>query len=121
MSKFIQLNKFDKDDVKFPESKIFEYGENEWAATLCFDLPRADHVVDVLMVALEVNWDQELNHHVLSEELIGKLIDAIKLEMPQWTEAEKYKANLLLSELEDQLVSFDFEDDYLLTINWSTD
>lgn len=118
MSKYVMLSLIDAGMVK--EMKpILDYADYyEYVREIHRD-PRPGTISDGLMDILDVTYDNEQDFHVLTPELIERIIKGLEERQGEWTEGIQYKSKRLISALQEQHDTFAFESGDSLLLSWS--
>lgn len=118
MAHYVELSLIDDDYVK--EMKpILEYGEHADHVREIFRQPRIGDISDALMEILDVTYDEEMDFHVLSPELIDRIVAGLEERIGEWSDPIQFKGNKLIDALKEQRDTFAFEGDDSLLLSWT--
>lgn len=118
MAKYVKLSIIEDELIK--ELKpILDVGEYEYAAHEVYRDPRVADIVDALMEIFDVDYDEEENFHVLSPEVIERIIAGLEERQGEWSEGMQFKSNRLIEALKEQCDTFAFEAGQTLVISWA--
>jgi len=118
MAKYVKLSVID-DELITELKPILDVSEYEYAANEIYRDPRIGEMCDALMEILDVDYDEEENFHVLSPELIDRIVAGLEERQGEWGEGIQFKSGRLIEALKEQRDTFAFEAGQTLVISWA--
>jgi hypothetical protein len=118
MAKYVQLSLIDSDHVN-ELSPVLSYDEHADYVREIFRDPRIGELCDGLMEILDADYDIEEDFHVLSTELIDRIVDGLEERVGEWSDDAQYKTRRLIDQLKEQRDTFAFDSSDSLLLSWS--
>lgn len=118
MPHYAKLSLIDDEMVK-ELNPILDYCDYYCYTRDIFSVSRIEYICDALMEILDVNYDNEMDFHVLNPELIDRIISGLEERQGMWSDGLQLKSKRLIDGLKEHRNTFAFEGGDSLLLSWA--